>query len=89
MYDRQTETLWSHFTGTGMIGELTGVELDDFPLSTVAWSTWRDANPDGLVLSEDTGFTPATTGAIRTPATTTSTASPSSSKARSTAGTRR
>ena len=56
MYDRQTETLWSHFTGSGMIGELTGVELDDFPLSTVGWGTWRDANPDGLVLSEDTGF---------------------------------
>jgi hypothetical protein len=56
MYDRQTETLWSHFTGSGIIGELTGVELDVFPLATVAWSTWRDANPDGLVLSRQTGF---------------------------------
>ena len=55
MYDRQTETLWSHFTGTGVVGELTGVELDAFPLSTVAWSVWRDANPDGLVLSRETG----------------------------------
>ncbi len=56
MYDRQTETLWSHFTGQGVIGELTGRELESFPLSTVSWSTWRDANPDGLVLSRDTGF---------------------------------
>ena len=56
MYDRQTETLWSHFTGQAFLGELTGVELDDWALSTVAWSTWRDANPDGLVLSTDTGF---------------------------------
>jgi len=56
MYDRQTETLWSHFTGEGIIGELTGEELEAFPLSTVAWNTWRDANPDGLVLSQDTGF---------------------------------
>ncbi|MDJ0768240.1 MAG: DUF3179 domain-containing protein [Ilumatobacter sp.] len=56
MYDRQTETLWSHFTGEGIIGELTGQALDDFPLATVAWSTWRDANPDGLVLSRETGF---------------------------------
>jgi hypothetical protein len=56
MYDRQTETLWSHFTGQGVFGQLTGIELDDFPVSTVAWSTWRDANPDGLVLSQDTGF---------------------------------
>jgi hypothetical protein len=30
MYDRQTETLWSHFTGQGIVGELTGVELDVF-----------------------------------------------------------
>jgi hypothetical protein len=55
MYDRQTETLWSHFTGEGIVGELTGVELTSFPLATVAWSTWRDANPDGRVLSRDTG----------------------------------
>jgi len=56
MYDRQTETLWSHFTGAGIVGELTGEELDTLPAATVAWSTWRDANPDGLVLSRDTGF---------------------------------
>ncbi len=56
MYDRQTETLWSHFTGEGVIGELTGQELDDHPLATVAWSVWRDAHPDGLVLSRETGF---------------------------------
>lgn len=57
MYDRQTETLWSHFTGQGIVGELTGEELQSFPLATVSWRTWRDANPDGLVLSRDTGFT--------------------------------
>ena len=56
MYDRQTETLWSHFTGAGIVGELTGEELNTLPAATVAWSTWRDANPDGLVLSRDTGF---------------------------------
>jgi hypothetical protein len=48
--------LWSHFTGQAVLGELTGIELDDWVLSTVAWSTWRDANPEGLVLSTDTGF---------------------------------
>lgn len=56
MYDRQTETLWSHFTGEGIIGELTGTDLDVFPLATVSWQTFREANPDGLVLSRDTGF---------------------------------
>jgi hypothetical protein len=56
MYDRQTETLWSHFTGQGIVGELTGTELETFPVATVPWGIWRDANPDGLVLSRDTGF---------------------------------
>jgi hypothetical protein len=56
MYDRQTETLWSHFTGQAIVGELTGTELDTFPVATVPWGVWRDANPDGLVLGRDTGF---------------------------------
>jgi hypothetical protein len=56
MYDRQTETLWSHFTGEGIVGELTGANLELFPLSTVSWATFRDANPGGVVLSRETGF---------------------------------
>ena len=56
MYDRQTETLWSHFTGEGIVGELTGTDLDVYPLATVSWKTFREADPDGVVLSRDTGF---------------------------------
>ncbi len=56
MYDRQTESLWSHFTGDAIAGVLTGTELDTFPVATVSWRAWRDAHPDGLVLSRDTGF---------------------------------
>jgi hypothetical protein len=56
MYDRQTETLWSHFTGQGIIGELTGDDLSVFPLATISWKTFRETNPDGIVLSRDTGF---------------------------------
>ena len=55
MYDRQTETLWSHFTAQGIVGELTGEELQTLPVATVPWGVWRSANPDGLVLSRDTG----------------------------------
>ncbi len=57
MYDRQTESLWSHFTGEAVIGTLIGEELDLIPMSTVSWSDWLEANPDGLVLSRDTGHT--------------------------------
>lgn len=55
MYDRQTESLWSHFTGEAIAGTLTGTELDTYPVATIAWGDWLDAHPDGLVLSRDTG----------------------------------
>jgi len=56
MYDRQTETLWTHFDGSGVIGELAGTSLETIPVTTAAWAVWSVAHPDGLVLSEDTGF---------------------------------
>jgi hypothetical protein len=56
MYDRQTESLWSHFTGQAVFGYLAGTELELIPVQTVAWHDWRDANPDGRVLSRETGF---------------------------------
>ncbi len=55
MYDRQTESLWSHFTAQAVAGTLTGATLERFPMATVAWADWRDANPQGLVLSRETG----------------------------------
>ncbi|MEM7141061.1 MAG: DUF3179 domain-containing protein [Actinomycetota bacterium] len=55
MYDRQTETLWTHFDGTAVAGELVGAELDTYPVSTVSWEDFRDIHPDGIVLTRDTG----------------------------------
>ena len=55
MYDRQTESLWSHFTAEGIVGHLAGQELEVYPVAIVAWADWREAHPDGLVLSRDTG----------------------------------
>ena len=56
MYDRQTESLWTHFDGTAVAGVLAGAELDTFPISTVSWEDFRTANPDALVLTRNTGF---------------------------------
>ncbi|MEM9039323.1 MAG: DUF3179 domain-containing protein [Actinomycetota bacterium] len=56
MYDRQTETLWSHFTGEPLYGELVDSELVEIPATIVGFGTWLEENPDGLVLSRDTGF---------------------------------
>lgn len=56
MYDRQTESLWTHFDGTAIAGALVGAELETLPISTVSWEDFREANPDGLVLTRNTGF---------------------------------
>jgi hypothetical protein len=55
MYDRQTESLWSHFTADGIAGVLAGQRLDTLPAPIVSWESFRDAHPDGLVLSRETG----------------------------------
>ena len=55
MYDRQTESLWSHYTGQAIIGHLTGAELDLIPVQTVSFEKFLSSHPDGQVLGLDTG----------------------------------
>ena len=55
MYDRQTESLWSHYTGEAVVGHLTGALLDLIPVQTVSFEAFLAAHPDGQVLSLDTG----------------------------------
>lgn len=55
MYDRQTESLWSQIEGRAIAGHLTGRVLDRVPVQTVTWDQWRQAHPEGKVLSRDTG----------------------------------
>jgi hypothetical protein len=47
MYDRQTESLWAHFTGQGLVGHYAGANLDFIPAQTVSFSQFRDATPRG------------------------------------------
>lgn len=56
MFDRQTESLWSHFTGRAVAGVLTGTTLKPLVVQTVAWRDWLEAHPGGHVLARDTGF---------------------------------
>ncbi len=56
MYDRQTETWWQQATGEGIVGEFTGHQLEFVPAAMVSWEEFKQANPDGIVLSRDTGF---------------------------------
>lgn len=56
MYDRQTQSLWTHFNGQAVVGELEGTQLDFFATQITSWQQWRQANPDGAVLSVQTGY---------------------------------
>jgi thiol-disulfide isomerase/thioredoxin len=56
MYDRQTETWWQQATGEAIVGQFTGRQLTFVPASMVGWEDFREAYPDGQVLSRDTGY---------------------------------
>jgi hypothetical protein len=56
MYDRTTESLWQQFTGEGIVGDLAGETLTFLPSSIVSFADFREAFPEGVVLSRDTGF---------------------------------
>ncbi len=56
MYDRQTESLWTHYTGQAIAGALTGSQLELIPMATVAWETFLDEHPNGLVMTRPGGF---------------------------------
>jgi hypothetical protein len=56
LYDRATETLWDQIEAKGIVGPMTGEQLRLIPVSMTQWGRWRQAHPDTLVLSTDTGF---------------------------------
>ena len=55
MYDRQSGSLWAHFTGQGLVGHYAGAQLDFVPAQTISFAQFREAHPDGQVLTTDTG----------------------------------
>jgi hypothetical protein len=56
MYDRATESLWTHLDGRAIAGTLAGTELEAIPSPLLSWADFKAAYPDGQVLSRDTGF---------------------------------
>ena len=56
MYDRASESLWPQLTGVASVGTRTGVALESIPVGTVGWEQFREAHPDALVLTRETGF---------------------------------
>lgn len=55
MFDRQTESLWAHFTGQGIVGHYAGAQLQLVPAQTLGWGSFVEAFPAAEVLTLDTG----------------------------------
>ena len=52
MYDHQTDSLWSHFTGDAVRGEFKGTRLKVVPAMQTTWSQWKQLHPDTLLLNK-------------------------------------
>jgi hypothetical protein len=50
MYDRQTESWWQQYSGTAIVGELTGSQLPMLPVRIEAFQRFRQRHPEGRVL---------------------------------------
>ncbi len=55
MYDRQTQSLWPQLTGLASVGVMTGTQLEAIPMGAVGWAQFREAHPDAVVLTRETG----------------------------------
>ncbi len=57
MYDRATESLWTHFDGQAVVGVLTGTQLEAIGSPLMAWGDFRSVYPTGKILNwNETGF---------------------------------
>lgn len=56
MFDRQTESWWQQAIGEGIVGEMTGVQLQSLPSWMEAWDLFAARNPDGLVMAQPQGY---------------------------------
>ncbi|MDR9418078.1 DUF3179 domain-containing protein [Gracilimonas sp.] len=55
MFDRKTESLWQQFTGEALVGDYTGTKLKILPSQLMSFEQFREAYPEGSVLSKETG----------------------------------
>ena len=56
MWDRETQSWWQQITGEAIVGELTGSRLEFVPAQIVSWADFKQAFPQGLLLSRDLGL---------------------------------
>jgi hypothetical protein len=56
MYDNVTESFWQQFTGEAIVGDMVGSSLELIPTQIISFKQFKDAYPNGVVLSKDTGY---------------------------------
>ena len=56
MYDRETDTLWTHVDGRAVRGPLDGRELEIVPSIHATWKEWKRLYPDSSVLKKEAVF---------------------------------
>lgn len=56
MYDRQTETLWSHFNARAIHGPLKGMQLKPYSAIHTTWGEWKRLYPNSQALSKRSSF---------------------------------
>lgn len=52
MYDRETQSWWQQAMGTGIVGAMTGAELDLLPSWMEGFGQFAARHPEGLVMAE-------------------------------------
>ncbi len=57
MYDRKNDGYWSQILGQSIVGPNAGEYLPVLPSDQLRFGEWKAQNPDGKVLSRDTGAT--------------------------------
>lgn len=50
MFDRETNSLWSHFLSEGISGEYRGTRLVNVPVVLTTWGEWKQSFPDTKAL---------------------------------------
>lgn len=56
MYDRQTESWWQQFTGTGIVGEYAGADLTMLPVRIEPFNVFAARKPNADILLRTPGF---------------------------------
>ncbi len=56
LYDRPSQSLWTQLNGSSVVGEMTGITLDNVQNYMFTWAKWKANYPESKIMSRDTSF---------------------------------